>query len=269
MITYFISFAAGTCGYAVAHFAAGIGNGWSVAIGFAVLLAAQIGMTWHFMKKLKVEMGGVQSIMAEGQKSIQAKVARWQIRPPGSIAEAQRIIFEDTCSFVKRAIAEADKLKKYRLWVPMIDRQVATAKLQLNWMIKNFKEVDALMPRAIMLDPVSVSMKMARLYMLDKPIDDIAKVYEKCSRRLRYNENALLAGCYSWILVKRGDLDGAFKALTAALKKSDNETLKKNHQCLMNNRPAQFNNSGLGDQWYALHLEEPKMRARQQRSVFR
>lgn len=269
MFTYFISFTAGIGGYAAAHFAAGIGNGWSVAIGFAVLLAVQLGLSWHFMKKLKVEMGGVQSIMAEGQKAIQAKVARWQIRPPGSIAEAQRIIFEDTCSFVKRAIAESEKLGKYRLWVPMIDRQIATAKFQLNWMIKNFKEVDALMPRAIMLDPVSVSMKMARFYMLDKPIEEITKVYEKASRRLRYNENALLAGCYSWILVKRGDTDGAFKALTAALKKSDNETLKKNHQCLMNNRPAQFSNSGLGDQWYALHLEEPRMRARQQRSVFR
>ena len=142
MFTYFISFASGIGGYAAAHFAAGIGNGWSVAIGFAVLIAVQLGLSWHFMKKLKVEMGGVQSIMAEGQKAIQAKVARWQIRPPGSIAEAQRIIFEDTCSFVKRAIAEADKLKKYRLWVPMIDRQIATAKFQLNWMIKNFKEVD-------------------------------------------------------------------------------------------------------------------------------
>lgn len=232
-------------------------------------MGVQIGLSLHFMKKIKADMQGVQTIMAEGQKALQAKMARWQIRPPGSIAEAQKIIFDDTSVFVKRAIEETEKLMKYRPWVMMVARQVATAKLQLNWMIKNFKEVDALMPKAMMIDPVSVSMKMARYHMLGKPTADITAVYEKCARRLKYNENKLLAGCYSWILVKRGETDAAFKALTAALKNSDDPTLKHNHECLMNNRPAQFTNSGLGDQWYALHLEEPKMRARQQRSVYR
>ena len=87
--------------------------------------------------------------------------------------------------------------------------------------------------------------------------------------RLKYNQNVLLAAAWSWILVKRGDVDGAFKALNAALKNSDNETLKANREHLANNRVAHFSNAGLGDQWYALHLEEPKMRARQQRSVYR
>ena len=37
----------------------------------------------------------------------------------------------------------------------------------------------------------------------------------------------------------------------------------------MNNRPAHFSNSGLGDAWYALHLEEPKVRMQRQRSFYR
>ena len=69
--------------------------------------------------------------------------------------------------------------------------------------------------------------------------------------------------------MRRGDSDGAFKTLTDALKKSDNQTLKQNHELLMNNRVAHFSNSGLGDQWYSLLLEEPRMRAQRQRSVYR
>ena len=49
----------------------------------------------------------------------------------------------------------------------------------------------------------------------------------------------------------------------------DNATLKQNHELLMNNRVAHFSNSGLGDQWYSLLLEEPRVRAQRQRSVYR
>jgi hypothetical protein len=79
----------------------------------------------------------------------------------------------------------------------------------------------------------------------------------------------LLNAAYSWILVKREKIDEAFKALTAALKNSDNEVLKRNHELLMNNRIAHFSNSGLGDQWYSLMLEEPKVKTQRQRAVFR
>ena len=69
--------------------------------------------------------------------------------------------------------------------------------------------------------------------------------------------------------MQRNDSDGAFKTLTEALKKSDDATLKRNHEILMNNRVAHFSNSGLGDQWYSLMLEEPKVKMQRQRSVFR
>ena len=129
--------------------------------------------------------------------------------------------------------------------------------------------VDALMPKAMFLDPNTVAIKLAREQMLDEPIEKIEKTYTKGVRRLRYNQNVLLAATWSWILVKRGKVDEAFKALTEALKNSDNEVLKRNHECLMNNRVAHFNNSGLGDQWYSLLLEEPKVKMQRPRSVYR
>ena len=262
-----IAVASGAC--AVFHFVVELGLGWSITLGVVSFIAFQVLFGMWLRKRVMRDMERVQTILVDGQKKLQAKTQAWQWRPPSSIAAAQKEIFEDTKVFVKAALAQTEVLKKYRLWVPMIDRQMATAQLQLNWMIKNFKRVDELMPKALMMDPTMVAMKLARLQMLDAPTADITKCYEKGVRRFKYNQAVLPAACYTWILVKRGETDAAFKALTAALKNSDNEVLKANHVHLMNDRPAHFTNSGLGDQWYSLMLEEPKVKTQRQRSVYR
>ena len=269
MITILIGLLAGGGCFAGLRYAADWGLGWSITLGVFAALAVQIGASFIIRKKLMKDMERVQLILVDGQKKLQTKMQRWQIRPPGSVQAAQREIMEDTKVFVREALAATEALNKYRLWMPMIDRQKATAQLQLNWMIKEFKKVDELMPRALLVDPTMVAMKIARMQMLDKSVEQIRKVYEKGVRRLKYNQNVLVAACYSWILVKRGLADEAFKTLTEALKNSDNETLKQNHEILMNNRVAHFSNAGLGDMWYSLMLEEPKVRMQRPRSVYR
>ena len=269
MVTLIIAIAVGCGGFSAAYYAGDWGLGWSIFVGVLGFGAFQAVAGILIQKKVKAEMEKVQAILMNGQKQLQAKMARWQFRPPSSMQAAQREIFEDTKVFVKEALAQTETLRKFKLWVPMIERQIATAKLQLSWMVKDFKTVDELMPKAICIDPMMSCIKMARLYMLDKPLDEIAKVYKKGVARTRYNGNVLLAATMSWIQVNRDDADGAFKTLTEALKKSDNETLKRNHETLMNNRVAHFTNSGLGDQWYSLMLEEPKMHAQRQRSMYR
>lgn len=269
MITLIIAVALGGGTFAATHYAGDVGLGWSIFFGFAAFAAFQAIFGYVMKKRVQRDMEGVQRILVEGQKRIQAKMQRWQLRPPGSIQAAQKEIFDDTKVFVKEALAQTETLRRYRLWVPMMERQIATAKFQLCWMIKDFKQVDALMPKVLFMDPTMTAMKMARLYMTGGDSAEIEKVYAKGVRRVRYNGNVLLAATMSWIQVQRGDVDGAFKTLTEALKKSDDATLKRNHEQLMNNRVAHFSNTGLGDQWYALQLEEPKVHMQRQRSVYR
>ena len=269
MITLAIALSAGFGGFAAAYWGADIGIGWSITIGVVVFAALQATLGVLVQRRVKADMERVQSVLLAGQKRLQQKMQRWQLRPPGSVQTMQREMFEDTKLFVREALAQTSALEKYRLWMPMMDRQIATARIQLCWMIKDFKTVDELMPKALLIDPMMCCIKMARQQMLDAPVDEIRKVYRKGVRRVRYNGNVLLAATMSWIELKRGDVDAAFKTLTEALKKSDNETLKRNHECLMNNRTAHFSNSGIGDQWYSLMLEEPRMHMPRQRSVYR
>lgn len=246
-----------------------LGYGWSTFFGVLAFGAVQFGAGYFLQKKVKVVMESVQTALVEGQKRLQAKTARWQIRPPGSMKDAQREIERDQREFVQEALRRVEPLNRFRLWVPLMGRQIATAQFQLHWMLKDFKEVDELMPKALFVDPISTAMKVARMYMTDVPTAEIEKVYAKGVARAKYNQNVVLAAAWSWILVKRGDVDGAFKALNAALKKSDNATLKANRDHLANNRVAHFSNSGLGDQWYALLLEEPKIKMQRQRMQLR
>lgn len=269
MITLLIAIAVGGGTFALSHYSADIGAGWSVFWGFLAFAVFQGVAGYFIQRKVKADMTRVQLILADGQKKLQQKMQRWQLRPPGSVQAAQKEIFEDTKIFVREALCEVQRLRRYKMWVPMMERQIATASVQLNWMVKDFKEVDKAMPKVLLIDPVMVSIKMARMFMLDADLKDIMKIYQKGVARVKYNGNVLMAATMSWMQVKRGDHDGAFKTLTEALKKSDDATLKHNHELLMNNRVGHFSNSGLGDQWYSLLLETPKVKTQRQHGVYR
>ena len=269
MITLLFGIGAGFGAFAASFWGGDFGMGWSLTLALVGFMVFQFASGHFIQKRVKRDMERVQGILTEGQKRLQMKMQRWQIRPPGSVQAAQKEIFEDTKIFVREAIKETEVLQRYKLWVPMIERQIATAQLQLYWMIKEFKVVDKLLPKAMMIDPTMLAMKMARMYMLKEPLAKIEKVYNKGVARVKYNGNVLLAATWSWMLVKNGEIDRAFKALTEALKKSDNATLKANHENLMNNRVGHFSNSGIGDMWYSLMLEEPRVRTQRQHSVYR
>jgi predicted ATPase len=269
MITLFIAVAAAFGGYSAAYWLGDFGVGWSVFLGLLTFGCFQFAVGMWLQGKVKAEMSKVQGILEAGQKRLQQKMQRWQVRPPGSVQAAQKEIADDTRVFVKDALAATEGLAKFRYWVPMIERQMATAQLQLSWMIRDFKRVDELMPKALFLDPGTTAIKLARQQMRGESVEEMEKTYKKGVGRLKYNQNVLLAAAWSWILVKRDRVDDAFKALTEALRNSDNEVLKRNHECLMNNRVAHFSNSGLGDQWYSLLLEEPKVKMQRPRSVYR
>ena len=269
MFSFLIAVSAGVLAGLGLFFGGVCGIGWSIGLGFIAFIVAQVIVGRIVHKRVKAAMDAVQGVLMEGQKRLQAKMARWQMRPPGSIQAAQAEIARDQREFVLKALEQTEVLHKFDNWVPMMRRQIATAQFQLYWMIKDFKKVDELMSKALFLDPTTNAMKLARMYMTDKPVEEMAKVYEKATRRLRYNQNVLIAAAWSWILIQRKDVDGAFKALNAALEKSDNETLKTNRDHLANNRVAHFSNTALGDQWYALLLEEPRIHQQRARPQWR
>lgn len=248
---------------AVAFGASGVANwGWASFWGVLAFIVGQGSTGFLMQKRIKVEMAAVQKILEDGQKRLQHKVGQWQMRPPGSVKQAQTEIERDQRLFVERALEVATAMERFDRWAPLMGRQIATLKIQLYWMLKEFKKVDELMPKALIVDPMMAAVKMARMYM--KGEEGLDKLFKKQSARLRYGQGTLLYALYAWILVQKKDLDGAHKVLIEACEKMENDTVKKNREHLANNRVGQFSNAGLGDEWYALHLEQPKVRMQRQ-----
>ena len=262
MLTVLINACAGLFLIAVLGLTGAAHWGWSVFWGVLAFVAGQGGSGYLIQKRVKAAMGGVQKILEDGQRRLQMKVSQWQMRPPGSVKQAQMEIEREQRIFVERALEASKGLERFNRWAPLMGRQIATLRIQLYWMLKEFKKVDELLPKALVVDPMMAAVKIARMYM--KGEDGIEKVFRKHTARVRYGDGVLLFGLYSWILVQKKDLDGAHKVLVEACEKMENDTIKKNREHLANNRVGHFSNAGLGDQWYALHLEEPKVKMQRQ-----
>lgn len=269
MLSLIIAVATGLSAGSAFYFTGTAGYGWSSFFAIVAFGAVQLGIGILLQKKVKAGMSSVERVLLAGQKAIQEKTQRWQMRPPGSIQEAQKEIAADQKKFVLEALALTEELHRFDIWIPLMKRQIATAQFQLYWMIKDYAKCDELMPKALFVDPTMHAMKLARMYTLGSSVKEMAKVYKKGSRRLRYNQNVLIAATWSWILVRRNEIDEAMRVLNEALRNSDSEVLKANREALSNNRVAHFTNTGIGDTWWAIGLEEPKVKMQRQRMQWR
>ena len=237
---------------------------WVVVWGLLAASAAQVAAGLVLRRKVKAAMDAVQQVLLAGQKKLQQKVNQWQMRPPGSLKQAQLEIERDQRQHVEQALAVSKRLEPYTRWTLMLDRQIATLRMQLYYQIKDYRKVDELLPRCLFMDPMSAAMKLARLHVHGEAAA-ADKFFTRQSRRLRYGQGAILYGLYAWMLLQRKDVEGAHKVLIRASERMENETVKANRDHVANNRLTQFSNAGLGDEWYALGLEEPRIKSQRPR----
>jgi hypothetical protein len=233
---------------------------WGILWAFVVFAATMVGINLLMKKKVSAVMADMQKIMLQGRDVVQRKVAEFQRRPSGDPKAMMAQLEKMQRAQIEIALAHTNKLEAFTKWVPLLNRQISTTRMQFNYQLKNFKEVDALMPKCLILDPLSASMKLARMHVNNASIEEIEKTFKQISTRLRYNQSALAFALMSWICVKNGDAEKAHQYLVKGCAANENETLKRNRDRLANNKLREFSNANLGDEWYALFLEEPKMR---------
>ena len=265
MLTVIISVSFGLALGLGLGFGADVHWGWCILWGSLGFGVCQAGTGWVLRGRVKRLMDDVQGTLMAGQKKLQAKISQWQLRPPGSIKQAQLEIEREQKGFLVKAIEQTKAFDPYYRWSPLLKRQVNTLKMQLNYQMKNFTEVDRLMPSCLFLEPMTAAMRLARMY--TRKEEGIDKFFTRQTARLRYGQGAILYALYAWIAVQRNDIELAQKTLLRAAEKMENETIKRNIEHLANNRVRQFTNAGLGDEWYALGLEEPRIKMQRSRGA--
>ncbi|MGI5869488.1 MAG: hypothetical protein ACOX9C_08625 [Kiritimatiellia bacterium] len=242
--------------------------GWALLWGVLAFFATMFLVNFIIRKRITAIMDDMQALLESGQKEMQIRVNAYQNRPVG---DPKRVMAEME-GLQKKLLAEAlaftEKLEPFCKWTPLFSRQLNTTRMQFHYQMKDFKKVDELMPRCLILEPMGAAMKMARQHVNKEPPEAIERTFIKAKARLKYNQSALLYALLAWIYLKNDMPDKAHALLVNGCKDNENETLNRNRDRLANNKLREFSNAGFGDEWYALFLEQPKIQARRQRPRF-
>ena len=240
-----------------------LGAGWGIVCGIAAFMAVQLLVALVIRRKVMAVNRELEEIMLDAQKKINRQLTLFQQRPGGNLRMMRQTIEKMQQDAVRRTLEETSRFDRFYKWNGMLRRQINTMKMQLHFQLREFDRVDALLPKCFLADARSRIIRLVRMYRKEDPkLDDFYR--RKCSR-LKGDDGALAALTYAWMKLKAGDKKQALAALVAAKKLSDNPTLIENYERLVNGKEKHFSNANLGDVWYSLYLEEPKIKVQQQR----
>jgi hypothetical protein len=261
MLSILIS-ALATIALAVGLPAAGVNRGTAVFFSILGFVATYFIVGFLVRKKITKVQNELQEIMKGGQQRIQRKVHQFQNKPNGNIKLLQRIIETDQKAIYKEGLDFTHRLEPFKKWSLLMDRQIDTMRMQFLYQLKEFEQVDEILASAglfkgpLMMEPMSVAMKMARQYK-NKDLAGAEKTFKRRIKWFRGDRGNLLYGLMSWILVKEGKLDQARDLLLKAKEATGEETFGHNWEQLSNDRVKSFSNAGLGEEWFGLYLENP------------
>lgn len=247
-------------------------SNWGWAFFFAVIaFVGSMAVVSHFIRKrIGAVMMDIQMMMEQGQKDLMRQMNAFRARPQGDPMRFQKKLMDEQRALCAKAVVMTDALNPYRNWIPFFGRQTNTTRMQFYYQMRDFKKVDALLPNCLVIDPITASMKLARMVSNNAPLEQMEKTFRRARSRARYDQSVLLASLMAWIYVREKKIDEAIAVLDKAVKTNHIEengpsgTITRNLEMLRNNRVRDFSNAGLGEQWYMLMLEEPKIRYERQ-----
>lgn len=238
---------------------------WTSVFAVIGFVLATLPVNLWVKKKLEAIFNGVQTNLQATQDVVRRKAQAAQNRQMSSTKGLQRQLEKQQSAAIRQAIEELEVAQPLQKWNFLVEKQVNTLRGQLYFQIKEFENADRCFKKSLAMDPVTVAMRMVRMYKRGEEAE-LEKLYKKSCKRFKGEKSTLLHALRSWILVKEKKVDEAIKILDTARKDTESPILEKNWGHLVNGRVKNFSNAGLGDMWYTLHLETPKpVRMKQRR----
>ena len=242
------------------------GTAWTIINAVAVFAACWIGIGLFIRRQINKVNAVIQNQMTEAQRKINRKLQIFQNRPGANVKSVQKTLEKDQNDAISEALKTTHQVDRYFKWNFLLKKQIQTMRMMFYYQMKDFQKVDELMPECLLFDPRATAFKIARMYKRKDP--GIEKLFSQKIKRAKGENAALLYGLYSWILVKNNEVEKALNLLTAARKKVDHPIIAENREKLANGKVKQFSNSGLGELWYSLYLEEPKVKQKKMHRNF-
>ena len=236
-----------------------------IILWFLGFFGTSVGINLAIRRKLEAIFKDVQAHIEETQGQLRRRIGIMQNRSMGGGKTVQKMLEKDQDTAIREAVAILDRVVPLKKWNLLAERQANTLKGQLYYQIKDFESAARCLDKSLVPtpDPLTLAIKMALMYRGER-FAELEKAFRSGVKRFKDEKGTLLYGLYSWVLVKQEKLDEAIAVLEEGKKQTEDATLKQNWEHLANGRVRHFSNAGLGEPWYALHLEEPKaVRVRQ------
>jgi tetratricopeptide (TPR) repeat protein len=239
----------------------------STLAGLLVFLAVTLVVNLLFRKKIQAVFEAAQKHILDAQEDIQRQVRMIQAKNLGASKGLQKQLEKAQEDSFRQAIAVLDDANVYERWNFLVAKQANTLRARLYYQMRDNENTDRcfdnILPLRILHDPLIAAMRLVRLWKQGKT-EEMKSYFKKAVKVFKDDKATLLYAAYSWILVKDNFIDEAIVLLDEGKESTENETLRQNWDHLVNGRTRRFSNAGLGEQWYALLLEEPKqVRVRQ------
>ncbi len=238
---------------------------WGVVCGVVLVCLTQLVIGLILRRKVMQKQQLIQQIMQQAQGRAERQLTLFQQRQPGNVSGAKQLASKFQQEAAREALKAVEGFRAFYKWSPMLCRQVNTMKAQLYFQLREFKTVDELLKKSFLADAQSIAIMMTRMFRnQDAGLD---RFYAKKSRKAKGESGAFLACVYGWIKLQQGDENAAREALSAAAKNSDHPVLLENLDKLRNGKVKHFSNHGFGDIWFALELEELKIKPQRMRQA--
>lgn len=228
-------------------------------VGVVGFVGTSLGINLAIRRRMEAIFKEVQAHIETTQGQLRRRITTIQNRNMGGGKAIQKSLEQDQEKSIRDAIAIVDRVLPLKKWNLLAERQANTLKGQLYYQIKDFESAARCLDKSLVPtpDPLTLAFRMALMYRAER-FDDIDKAFKRGVKRFKDEKGTLLYALYAWILVQREKIDEAIAVLDQGKARTEDETLKQNWEHLANGRVRHFSNAGLGESWYALHLEEPK-----------
>lgn len=236
-----------------------IGTAWGVVTGILALFVTQLVIGLVIKRRVEAVNVKVQAVMTAAQERINRRIQQFQRRPPGSPRVMQTLLEQEQDQAVREALTTLAESDRYRHWNVLLTKQLNTMRAMLYFQIRDFENTDKFLKNCLMFDARTIAIQMTRLYRRNE-LDALDRFFAKKRKSLKGDAAVLPFSLYAWVQLKQGNVQGALSTVTEAKKRSANPVLIENYERLANGRDKHFSNAGLGDEWYGLFLEEPKMK---------
>ena len=247
------------------HYGIGMGA-WGVVLSVISGIGIYVGAMFLIRRRVTAVMAGIQARITERNNVLMRKYqqlgsrggnAKWLM---DQARKEQNVVLSE-------AFDATSRMEPYCKWSLLLDWQINAIRVQFLYQLRKFEEVDRILPKTIMADPILCCMKMCRQYQRGEEAG-LEKTYNKYRKKFKYDATIIYA-TYAWMLLRKKQTDKARQVLLDGKTATENEVLEKNWEHLANDKPSHFSNSGLGESWYALLLEEPKQPKQRVQRQFR